>query len=216
MRVKQEAQQRQTVKVVIGELPKKRRRRARRSKPKEKEPTQTRIVTQYLQQFPPAPNSTQTLPQTAQPNQPIRPFPERQPNDPIDLVDRKNYVLEKLAEQFSRSSGSSTPYVPSPIEIPEVPTPDFGIPRPSYPKPLPSQPGRFDRERQPEDSIPLGGMNAPPIFNQASSSGQDEKRRLYERYTKKLLIEKLKDIGMKGIKNKNKEQLVELAVNYLP
>ena len=52
MRVKQEAQQRQTVKVVIGELPKKRRRRARKSKPKEKEPTQSRIITQYIQQFP--------------------------------------------------------------------------------------------------------------------------------------------------------------------
>jgi len=211
MRVKQEAQQRQTVKVVIGELPKKRRRKARKSKPKEKETPQTRIVTQYVQQFPPPPNSNVQLPQTAQPSQPIRPFPERQPNDPIDLVDRKNFVLGKLAEQLTRQSS----YAPSPIEFPEVPTPSFGIPRSSYPSPLPSQPGRFNRERQPEDAIQLGGMTTPPILNEASSSSLDERRKDFERTPNKGLIKQLEEMGLRGVRGKNKRQLVDLAMKYL-
>lgn len=207
MRVKQQAQQRQTVKVVIGELPKKRKRRARKSKPKEKETPQTRIVTQYVQQFPPPPNSNIQLPQIAQPNQPLRQMPERQPDDPIDLVDRKNFVLNKLAEQFSRESS----YVPSPVRISEVPTPDFGIPKST----VPSEPGRMRREKTPGDSVSFSGISTPPIFNQASSSSEDYRRRDFERTPKKELIRRLEEIGKRGIRNKNKSQLIDLAMSFL-
>lgn len=216
MRVKQTAQQRQTVKVVIGELPKKRRRRQRKRQAKKEEPQATRLITQFVQQFPPPPNAPQSLPLQQQPSEPRRLIPERQPNDTIDLIDRKNFVLDELSKQFQQGPQGPTPATStlpsrgpaSPVYMSNIPTPDFSN--------IPEEPRKLPSTREPGRPMPLPRPEYTPEFRmpEASSSGEDERRRRFERMTKAMLVSYLSQKGLKGLGRLNKNKLVELAMKY--
>lgn len=127
MRDKQTVQQRQNVKVIIGDLPRKRRTRRRRKAPKKEEPPATRLITQFVQQFPPLPNMSQNLPLQQQPSEPKRLMPERQPDEAIDFIDRKNFVLNELAkslEQQQKMPSTPKPASPRPSATPDILKPD--------------------------------------------------------------------------------------------